>query len=512
MSSPLTTTLARFLQNQWRTTPAIAGRLYDEPLDEKKLRAARQALSRLRESVVNGRWPIEVPAGKSLVLDERWERKGDGRGSEKHFRLRILDQSRNGEPRRGEGTAYLQIWAPPESWAGWIVPGFATLERDRSINHKHLYTDVRGPDNWLTVASSPVYREAERTSGKAVYDELYGPGGNGWAGNGDLVYVGMGTGSGLADLRVVRELLEENKARCVRAVPIDFSPVLLSETMANFYHSFGAEIDAGRLSVHPILGDVEQPEEWAPLLPAIEKGASLVIGMFGNTIGHLQYRERQTLLRGLDALDAWARRHGVPRWSTKNSRFFLGISLQRKEGAPHGREPGQAMRWLNLIADPLITLLETQEGEYRIFPLPREKWVTVEGRTPIAELRRRGPRDRGQVLGHFCHEELPYKPSDGLTGVVQRYFFAFERDLELEARQVFQRHHLPEARWGECGALKASFQGGVDQIVLCEVTQFNLLTFRPALRRLGVVHSENQVHMMKVGNTHPYAVLTFARA
>lgn len=511
VSPSLTTTLARFLQNHWRTTPEIAGRLYSEPLDDKKLRAARQALSRLRTAVEQSRWPIDIPAGKSLVLDERWEKKADGHGSEKCFRLRTLDYRKDGVVRAGQDAAYLQMWIPPASWTGWIVEGFKTLERDRSINHKHLYTDMRGPDNWLSVASGPLYQEAERTAGRAIYDELYSRAGSGWAGAGDTIYVGLGTGSGLADVRVIRELLEENRSRCVRAVPVDFSPVLLSETVANFYQEFGQEIETGRLSVHPILGDVEEPESWASHLPAIESGASLVTGMFGNTLGHLQHRERATLQRIFDSLDAWAREHRCPRWSRSNSRMLLGISLQRKEGAPHGKDPAIALNWLNLVADPLITLIETVEGEYGTELYPVADWMREEGRTAIAELQRRRGGARDEVMGRFWHEAIPYKPSDGLTGVVQRYYFSFDRDVKLEARQVFLRHHLPEARWSGLGDLTAGFEAGMDQIVLVEVTQFNLNTFRPALRRMGIAHGDDQVHLMKVGNSQPYAVLAFAR-
>ena len=511
MAPALTTTLARFLQNHWRTTPEIADRLYGEPLNDKKLRAARQALSRLRTAVDQSRWPVDVPAGKSLVLDERWEKKTEGHGSEKCFRLRTLDYRRDGEGRPAKETSYLQMWFPPASWTGWIVEGFKTLERDRSINHKHLYTDMRGPDNWLSVASGPIYQEAERLAGVAIYDELYGPSGSDWAGVGDMVYLGLGTGSGLADVRVLRELLEENRSRCVRAVPVDFSPVLLSETVANLYQEFGQEIETGRLSVHPILGDIEEPDEWVRHMPSIDNGASLVVGIFGNTLGHLQHRERLTLQRVFDGLDRWAKEYKCPRWTTENSRILLGISLQRNEGAPHGRGPDQARNWLNLVADPLITLLETEEGEYTTALLSKEEWTREEGRAAIAELRRRSRGDEEVVLGRFWHEDLPYKPSDGLTGVIQRYYFAFDQDVRLEAHRVFRRHHLPEARWSGLGELTAGFEAGMDQIVLVEVTQFNLNTFRPALRRMGVMHSDRQVHLMRVGNTQPYAVLAFTR-
>ena len=503
------TSLAQYLLNQWRTTQDIGEELYEQPLDDRKLRAARQALSRLRDAVDRKRWPLDIPAGKALVLDERWEKKSDGHGSEKCFRLRIQDA--RGEVRSaGESSAYLQLWFPPSSWSGWIVPGFRTLERDRSISHKHLYTEARGPDNWLTVASSPIYKDAERLAGRAVYDELYGAAGDEWA-SGDLVYVGLGTGSGLADVRVLREVLEQDRSRRVRAVPLDFSPVLLSEAVANIYQELTDEIEAGRLSVHPILGDLEQPRDWAKLLPPIEEGASLVVGMFGNTIGHLQYRERNTLQAVMDALDGWAQRNRCPRWTGANSRFLLGISLQRKDGAPHGRTEESCRRWMNLISDPLTTLLETVEGEYALEVLPHESWEEEDGRTAVGALRvRRAPR-KGDRVGRIWHEELPYKPSDGITGVVQRYVFTFDEDLRIEGRQVFERHHLPASRWQAMGDLEASFRGGEDQIVLAEVTQFSLKSFRPALRRLGMAHGEQQVHVMKVGNTRPYAVLVFHR-
>ena len=502
-----TNSLAQYLLNQWRTSQDIALELYDEPVDDKKLRAARQALSRLREAIDESRWPVDVPAGKSLVLDERWQRKPDGRGSEKYFRLRL--QEARPVPVAGGGASYLQLWFPPSAWSGWIVPGFQILERDRSINHKHLYTDSRGPDNWLTVASNPTYREAERTAGEAMYDEIHGaevP----WA-TSSLIYIGLGTGSGLADVQVLRELLEGDRGRSVFAVPLDFSPVLLSETVANIYQEFGEEIEGGRLMVLPILGDLEQPEEWAQLLPPPQPDSSLVIGMFGNTIGHLQNRERSTIQRIFSELDGWAKRHSAPRWSADNSRMLLGISLQRKDGWPHGRTVESCRRWLNLVGDPLRTLLETVEGEYETVCFESGSHPAEAGHTPIAELCSRPGRDREPgLLGHFFHEELPYRPSDGLTGVVQRYYFAFDRDLELQGDRVFHRHHLPESRWQTLGELKASFTAGEDQIVLCEVTQFNLKSFRPALRRLGMVHGERQVHEAKISNTRPYAVLAFA--
>jgi hypothetical protein len=502
-----TNNLGEFLLNQWRTSQAIAVELYDEPTDEKKLRAARQALSRLREAIEAARWPVPVPPGKTLVLDERWQRKADGRGSEKYFRLR--HQEARPVPVAGGGASYLQLWFPPSSWSGWIVPGFQILERDRSINHKHLYTDSRGPDNWLTVSSSPTYREAERTAGEAVYDELHGAE-KPWA-TASLVYIGLGTGSGLADMQVLRELLEGDRARRVTAVPLDFSPVLLSETVANFYQEFGSEIEAGRLVVLPILGDLEQPEEWAQLLPQLPHDSSLVVGMFGNTIGHLQNRERSTIQRIFQELDAWAGRFQCPKWTAANARMLLGISLQRKEGWPHGRTVESCRRWLNLVGDPLRTLLETVEGEYEMICFEPGEHPVVEGHAPIAELRARsGRKQRGGVLGRFFHEELPYRPSDGITGVVQRYSFSFERDLRLEGEKVFHRHHLPESRWQAAGDLTASFTGGEDQVVLCEVTQFNLKSFRPALRRLGMAHSDQQVHEARIANTRPYAVLAFA--
>lgn len=502
-----TSSLAQFLLNQWRTSQDIALELYEAPIDDKKLRASRQALSRLREALDASIWPLDVPAGRVLVLDERWGRKPDGRGSEKYFRLRF--QEGRAEPAVGAGPSYLQLWFPPASWSGWIVPGFQILERDRSINHKHLYTDSRGPDNWLTVSSNPTYREAERTAGQAMYEELHGAA-HPWATRG-LVYIGLGTGSGLADVQVLREALEGDRARSVQAVPLDFSPVLLSETVANLYQEFGAEIEGGRLSVLPILGDLEQPEEWAQLLPPLQPEASLVIGMFGNTIGHLQNRERSTVQRIFRELDAWAKRHRGERWSVANSRMLLGISLQRKEGAPHGRGVESCRRWLNLVGDPLRTLLETVEGEYELVCLEPEQWTAVEGHTAIARLRSRaGRRTQAGVLGTFFHEELPYKPSDGITGVVQRYSFAFERDLDLSGDQVFHRHHLPESRWRSFGELKAHFAAGEDEVVLCEVTQFNLKTLRPALRRLGMAHGDHQVYEAKITNIRPYAVLAFA--
>lgn len=506
-----TTTLARFLLNQWRNTQAIAESLYGNPLDDKKLRAARQALSRLREAVKHERWPIEVPAGKALVLDERWERKSEGAGSEKCFRLRILDRRDTGEVQQA-GANYVQLWFQPNSWSGWIVPGFTTIERDRLIGHKNLYTAHRGPDNWLSVASNPLYRTVDQAAGEAMYGELYGPTNQGWAGAGDMVYLGLGTGSGLADAVVLRELLEESKTRCVRAVALDFSPVLLSVAVANIYQEFKEEIRSGRLSVHPILGDLERPEDWAKLLPPIEAGASLVAGMFGNTIGHLQYRERQTLGKILDSLDDWARRHRAPRWSNENARFLLGISIQRKDGAPHGRELQQTHRWLNFVTDPLRDLLETVEGEYETIPLESDKRQKIEGRTNIAQFRRRNLNRQGELIGQIWHEELPYKPSDGITGVVQRYFFAFEQDLVLDAEQVFTRHHLPKGFWQHLEDLTAKFDAEMDQVVLCEVTQFNLKTFRPALRRMGVIHNDSQVYKAKIGNTEPYAVLAFSRS
>ncbi len=502
-----THSLAQYLLNQWRTSQDIALELYGEPVDDKKLRAARQALSRLREAIDGARWPVDVPAGKTLVLDERWQRKADGRGSEKYFRLRL--QEARPEPVAGGGASYLQLWFPPSAWSGWIVPGFQILERDRSINHKHLYTDSRGPDNWLTVASNPTYREAERAAGEAMYDEVHGAA-ESWA-TSSLVYIGLGTGSGLADVQVLRELLEGDRSRSVMAVPLDFSPVLLSETVANVYQEFAAEIEAGRLTLLPILGDLEQPEEWAQLLPPLQGEVSLVVGMFGNTIGHLQNRERSTVQRIFRELDAWAKRHNAQRWTSSNARMLLGISLQRKDGWPHGRTVESCRRWLNLVGDPLRTLLETVEGEYELNCFEPSEHEVVEGHRPIAELRARPGRNReAGLLGHFYHEELPYKPSDGITGVVQRYSFAFDRDLQLEGDQVFHRHHLPESRWQTLGELTASFTAGEDQVVLCEVTQFNLKSFRPALRRLGMVHAEGQVHEAKIGNTRPYAILAFA--
>lgn len=503
-----TTRLARFLFHQWRNTRSLAEHLYGEA-DERRLRAARQALSRLRELLQTEAWPLEVPAGKVLVLDERWARKESGQGSEKRYRLRLMDRREGGDGAGGPAADYVQLWFQPSSWMGWVVPGFTAMERDRLINHKHLYTAARGPDNWLTVASSQLYREVDRAAGAAMRGELYGPAGSEWAGN-DVVYLGLGTGSGLGDVQILRELLEEDRGRCVRAVPLDFSPVLLSVAVANLYQEFDAEIRAGRLTIHPILGDLERPEEWAGLMPSLQGGASLVVSMLGNTIGHLQYRERQTLQRILDALDDWARGHGRPAWRQGNSRFLLGVSIQRKEGAPHGRDLQQAQRWLNFIADPLRDLLETTEGEYEAIPVPPEERRLEEGRTAIAELRHRGRRG-GHLLGRIWHEELPYKPSDGITGVVQRYYFSFEKDLRLEAERVFIRHHLPKGLWQHLDHLSARFAAGEDQVVLCEVTQFNLRTFRPALRRLGVVHGDHQVYKTRIGSTEPYAVLAFAR-
>ena len=66
-------------------------------------------------------------------------------------------------------------------------------------------------------------------------------------------------------------------------------------------------------------------------------------------------RERMTLQRIFDALDQWAGAHHCPKWSSENSRALLGISLQRKEGAPHGKDPDQCRHWVNLIADPLTS-------------------------------------------------------------------------------------------------------------------------------------------------------------
>ncbi|MDA1259454.1 MAG: hypothetical protein O3A20_02405 [Planctomycetota bacterium] len=48
--------------------------------------------------------------------------------------------------------------------------------------------------------------------------------------------------------------------------------------------------------------------------------------------------------------------------------------------------------------------------------------------------------------------------------------------------------------------------------MLVEVTQFNPATFRPALRRMGALHGDHQLHVLKLGNIHPYAILAFARA
>lgn len=502
--------LAKFLLNSWHNSQAISAELYAKPVDAKKQRASRQALSRLREAIAAGNLPLDVPAGKALVLDERWQRKSDGRGSEKYFRLRMQEsRPAPAEVTTGAGSSWLQLWFPPASWTGWIVEGFETLQRDRSISHKHLYTASRGPDNWLTVASSPVYKLAEKCAGKAVYDEMNTAGVD-WMSR-DMVYLGLGTGSGMADISVIRELLEQDRSRVVRAVPMDFSPMLLSETVANFYQEFREEIAAGRLVVQPILGDLEQPKEWAGLLPMIEDGASLVVGMFGNTIGHLQYRERSTIKRIFEQLDQWAFGHGASAWTSNNSRMLLGISLQRPGGAPHGNKIESSRRWLNLVTDPLRTLLERDEGEYHTVSFDPATWEEDDdGRIAIAELvRRDGKNSR---VGLFLHERLPYKPSDGLTGVVHRYIFVFEHDIELVGREVFRRHHLPDSRWREQGDLQARFTAGEDEVVLCEVTQFKLHSLRPALRRLGMEHTDSQVHSVKLGNTTPYAVLAFAPA
>jgi len=325
----------------------------------------------------------------------------------------------------------------------------------------------------------------------------------------EMIYLGLGTGSGMADIRVIRELLDQDRRRIVRAIPMDFSPVLLSETVANFYQEFKSEITEGRLLVQPILGDLEEPTEWVGLLPQITPEAALVIGMFGNTIGHLQYRERITIKRIFQQLNAWAAKHAHADWTTQNSRMLLGISLQRAGGAPHGKTLESNRRWLNLVTDPLRTLLERVEGEYHTLPLEAGNWdEDEEGRRTIAELCRRDAK--GGRAGAFMHERLPYKPNDGLTGVVQRYVFVFEKDLKLESREVFERHHLPNSRWSEQGDIHASFAAGEDEVVLCEVTQFKLNSLRPAIRRLGMSHTDSQVHEVKVGNTTPYAVLAFA--
>ncbi len=482
--------------------------LYGGTVDAKSLRAVRQALSRLRETLAAESWPLPVPAGRILVLDERWQRKEDGRGSEKAFRLRQQEPRAVSKPSPQTGASWLQLWLSPSSWSGWIIPGFQALQQDRLIRHNHLYTDSRGPDNWLTVASSKMYREAERAAGVAAYEELHAADAS-WMTE-DLIYLGLGTGSGMADVRVLRELLDQDRQRRVRAVPLDFSPVLLSETVANLYQEFREEITAGRLEVQPILGDLEQPGEWVRLLPTPGAATSLLIGMFGNTIGHLQNRERATLQAIFDELDAWAEKQGVASWSTKNTRVILGISLKRPDGAPHGRTEESSRRWLNLICDPLKTLLETSEGEYQMVLLDEDKRsLDDQGRTAIAELRRRG--SRGAVIGHICHEEIPYRPSDGITGVVQRYVFGFDKDLQLQGEAVFRRHHLPESRWQEAGSLKAKFEAGEDEIVVCEVTQFDLRSFRSALKRLGVAHSDAQVTEVKVGSARPYVLLAFAR-
>ena len=230
--------------------------------------------------------------------------------------------------------------------------------------------------------------------------------------------------------------------------------------------------------------------------------------MFGNTIGHLQYRERATIQNIFEQLNRWATQHGAPEWTLRNSRMLLGISLQRMGGAPHGQTKESSRRWLNLVTDPLRTLLERSEGEYITKFHQPDEWVEEEGRTSLAELCLRDGEER--IVGRFLHERLPYKPSDGLTGVVQRYIFAFDCDLELRGEEVFQRHHLPESRWSSQASLKARFSSGGDEVVLCEVTQFKLNSFRPALRRLGMAHGESQVYKVKVGNTTPYAVLAFA--
>ncbi|MDP6941954.1 MAG: hypothetical protein QGH51_08025 [Planctomycetota bacterium] len=502
-----TSVLANYLLNSWRNSHSISEELYGSPADPKKLRAARQALSRLREAIQSDQLPLDVPAGRALVLDERWERKKEGQGSEKCFRLRMQDS--HAKPLSNSNlpqASWLQLWAPPSSWTGWIVNGFQTLERDRSISHKHLYTALSGPDNWLTVAGSPVYKQAERCSGEAIYSELHSSK-HEWLTR-SVVYLGLGTGSGMADIQVVREILENDRGRTVRAVLMDFSPVLLMETVANFNQEFVDEIAAGRLLLFPILGDLEQPQEWATLLPAIEGQSSLLVGMFGNTIGHLQYRERSTVQNIFEQLNGWAAKYGLPKWTLQNSRMLLGISLQRTGGAPHGQGLDTSRRWLNLVADPLRTLLERAEGEYITKHRNPKDWIEEEGRTTLAELFLRGSEN--EPVGRFLHERLPYKPSDGLTGVVQRYIFAFDCDLELKGEEVFQRHHLPESRWSQQANLRACFSSDGDEVVLCEVTQFKLNSFRPALRRLGMAHGERQVYKVKVGNATPYAVLAFA--
>lgn len=505
--SSRTSRLARQLFNQWRSVRELAVDLYGAEPNHQRLRAARQALTRLREAVRSERWPLEVPAGRAVVLDERWEHKATGRGSEKRYRLRLVDSHAAGAG--GPSPDYVQLWFQPSSWMGWTIPAFSVLARDRLIGHKFLYTGAHGPDNWMSVASSPLYREVDRAAGEAMRGELYGSAG-GWAKGDDLVYIGLGTGSGTGDAKVLRELLEENRSRSVRAVLLDFSPVLLSVSVSTVYQELDAEIRGGRLSVHPILGDLERPDEWTRLLPPATQGSALVVSMLGNTIGHLQYRERATLLRILDGLDEWARRCKRPPWTAQNARFLLGVSIQRREGAPHGKEEAAIQRWLNFVADPLRDLLETVEGEYEAVPLAGDRQAVESGRTSIAELRARGRR-AGRMLGRFWHEELPYKPSDGITGIVQRYCFAFDEDLEIPAERVFTRHHLPRALWQDLEGLRARFAGGEDQIVLCEVTQFDLRTFRPALRRMGVLHGDGQVHKIRVGAQEPYGVLAFAR-
>ena len=483
--------------------------LYEGQADEKKMRAARQAISRLREALDQAKFPIDVPAGRTLVLDERWQKKPGGKSSEKGFRIRIQESRPEAMPvQAGHSSPWLRLWFPPSSWTGWIVQGLKTLERDRSISHKHLYTGTRGPDNWLTVAGSEVYQLAERCAGQAIYDEIHQ--GGDWLQK-EVVYLGLGTGSGMADVQVIRELLEHDRNRRVRAVPLDFSPVLLSETVANFYQEFEKEITEGRLELHPILGDLEQPQEWVPLLPQLSQEGSLVIGMFGNTIGHLQYRERATIQAIMDELDGWAQRGGSDPWTIENSRMLLGVSLERKGGAPHGETPKSCRRWLNLVTDPLRTLLETMEGEFETCELAKEDWQDLDGRTLVATLRRRGSSESAPPVGHFLHERLAYKPSDGLAGVIQRYVFQFQEDFSVKGEEVFSRHHVPESRWQSLGEVEANFQGLEDEIVLCEVTQFGLGSFRPALKRLGLLHGDDQVYPVKVGNSVPYAVLAFSR-
>ena len=518
----------------------VAGSPAEDDEDGKWAHNVRQRLSSLRKALRDKDYPIPVPSGHELRLEELPAPRGQ-RG--KRYQLRVVPHAgvseALGKP-EGASVPIISVWKPARASSYWVLEVLQALVGPvspsglRMIPIQFVYMGNVGT-TWLRLITDKKYEETFEAAGRAVLEdaaesiladaerksgagkerspkEAQQPTGRPWFTD-DLLYISLGPGSGDADKKALESVFksaDQNEIPvCVRVVLIDLSSNLIEYCIANLFRTFKTRILSGQLQLLPMQADATRPELWLPLLPAVTSSTSICLSIFGNTLGHLRNDEMQILKRLMSALGGWAKDQqlALTRW---NSRVFVGLSIAPRERAASLPPDEDPIARLRLYAAPLRAILETRDT--RCFEMklsPEEKASRTdadqkrskeergsEGRTGkpereyLGKLMRQGTTASAvtpEEIGYFFTEsEDDVRTTSGLSGQLQRYSFVFTRaeGTTLVPQEIIDHYSLQE-EWN-LFPQEINFENG-DGISICEIFRATQDSTSRALKSLGTL-------------------------